>query len=68
MNLKIGDLIQEVNGQQVRNENQLYKALQSNPTYCRLKIKNRNGRLELKEAAIFADAPHESGIVTFPRN
>lgn len=67
MNLKIGDLIQEVNGQQVRNENQLYKALQSNPTYCRLKIKNRNGRLELKEAAIFADAPHEIGIVTFPR-
>ncbi|WP_395318003.1 PDZ domain-containing protein [Fructilactobacillus frigidiflavus] len=66
MNLKIGDLIQEVNGQPVRNENQLYQALQNNPTYCRLKIKNRDGRLELKETAIFADAPHEIGIVTFP--
>ncbi|WP_429970650.1 PDZ domain-containing protein [Fructilactobacillus sp. Tb1] len=66
MGLKVGDLIQEVNGHEVRNDDQLYKALQSNPTYCRLKIKNRDGRLELKEAAIFADAPHEIGIVTFP--
>ncbi|KRN79292.1 trypsin [Fructilactobacillus lindneri] len=68
MNLKIGDLIQEVNGKPVKSENQLYKALQSNPTFCRLKIKNRNGKLEMKESAIYAGSPHEIGIVTFPNN
>lgn len=66
MGLKIGDLIIEVNGQKVTNEDQLYKALQTKPTFCRIKIMNRNDRLEIKEEAIFADAPHEIGIVTFP--
>ncbi|USS88687.1 PDZ domain-containing protein [Fructilactobacillus cliffordii] len=67
MNLQTGDLILEVNGQAVRNEEQLYRALQSSPAFCHLKIKNRNGQLELKDAAIYEGAPHEIGIVTFPK-
>ncbi|USS87805.1 PDZ domain-containing protein [Fructilactobacillus hinvesii] len=68
MKLQTGDLILEVNDQAVRNEDQLYRALQSNPTFCHLKIKNRDGQLELKDSAIYAGAPHEIGIVTFPKD
>ncbi|KRM92534.1 PDZ domain-containing protein [Fructilactobacillus florum] len=66
MKLEIGDLIQVVNGIHVTDEQSLYRALQTSPTFCRLKIKNRRGDLELKESSIFAGGPHEIGIVTFP--
>ncbi|USS93619.1 PDZ domain-containing protein [Fructilactobacillus ixorae] len=66
MQLQAGDLILEVNGQPVRNETQLYQALQSSPTFCHLKVKHQDGQLELTDSAIYAGTPHEIGIVTFP--
>ncbi|MCF6515684.1 PDZ domain-containing protein [Lactobacillus sp. S2-2] len=65
MKLKPGDLIREVNGMIVKNDDDMYKALQLNPTYCHLKIQTRKERLEIKETAIFSDSPHEIGIVMF---
>lgn len=65
MKLKPGDLIKEVNGIKVKNDDDMYKALQLDSTYCHLKIKTRKDRLEIKETAIFSDSPHEIGIVMF---
>lgn len=68
MNLVVGDVILEVNGQPVTNEDNFYKALITNATYCHLKVRDRNDQLKVTETAIFQGAAHEIGIKVFPEN
>ncbi|MCY9807186.1 PDZ domain-containing protein [Lentilactobacillus senioris] len=68
MNLVVGDVILEVNGQKVTNEDDFYKALITNATYCHLKVRDRNDQLKVTETAIFQGAAHEIGIKVFPEN
>lgn len=65
MNLLIGDVILEVNHIKINNEDDLYRALSTNSTYCYLKVIDRNNQLKVTETAIFKDSPSELGIETF---
>ncbi|AUJ29265.1 MAG: PDZ domain-containing protein [Liquorilactobacillus hordei] len=65
MNLEIGDVIIMCNGIHVTTESEFYEALQKNSAYCKLKIRTYEGQLKLAESAIFADSPHEIGVVLF---
>ena len=65
MNLRVGDLIMNVNHYPVASENEFYKALQSRATYCKLRVMNTNNRIILTETAIFNDSPHDVGVVLF---
>lgn len=65
MGLKPGDVILTCNGLAVHNEDELYQALQQEPTFCRLKLRTYVGRLKLAQSAIFANAPHEIGLIIF---
>ena len=65
MKLEVGDIILECNGVRVTSGDELYEALQKNSAYCRLKVKNFDGELKLAESAIYADSPHEIGLVLF---
>ena len=65
MGLKPGDIILTCNGRPVHNEDELYQALQQAPTFCRLKLKTYAGQLKLAQGAIFANAPHEIGLIIF---
>lgn len=65
MGIKIGDLIVEVNNEAVHSEGEFYKALLDSPTFCRLKVINRNGRIKIVETAIYSDAPTEMGVEVF---
>ncbi|UQS85075.1 PDZ domain-containing protein [Apilactobacillus apisilvae] len=68
MNVQIGDLIIEVNNQKVHNDSEFYEAILSSPTFCRLKIVNRNDRIKITESAIYNDSPNELGVVLFKDN
>ncbi|QFP79960.1 PDZ domain-containing protein [Latilactobacillus graminis] len=68
MGLMVGDTIIECNGQAVSTNDNFYQAIQSQPTYCHLKVQDLNGEFRMAEGAIFADAPHELGVVLFPEN
>lgn len=68
MGLKTGDLIIEVNNMAVNSESQLYQALQDDPTFVHMKVKNRHNQLEIKETAIYDGSPHEIGIEMFQNN
>ena len=68
MGLVVGDTIVECNGEAVSNNDNFYRAIQSQPTYCHLKVQDLNGEFRMAEGAIFADAPHELGVVLFPEN
>ncbi|MHA8110737.1 PDZ domain-containing protein [Lactobacillaceae bacterium Melli_B4] len=65
LKLGIGDVILTVNEQAVTNEDEFYRALLRQSTYCRMKVRNRAGRLVITETAIFNNAPHEIGVVLF---
>lgn len=64
MRLQSGDVVLTCNGIPVHDDASLYAAIQSQPTYCRLKVRRLDGELKLAEAAIFTGAPHELGMLT----
>ncbi|WP_373470653.1 PDZ domain-containing protein [Carnobacterium alterfunditum] len=63
MNLKIGDTITDCNNLKIETEADFYQALSKNSVYCHLKVRNLDGELRLTETAIYADSPHEIGVV-----
>lgn len=68
MDLDVGDVILTVNGIQVTNEDQFYRAISTSPTYCRFKVRDRNDQLKMTESAIFKNSPHEIGVKTYAQS
>lgn len=66
MGLQPGDRVLACNHHSVNNSRELYDAIQKEPTYCRLRLRQADGELRLAETAIFAGAPHELGMILFP--
>ncbi|MFD0896471.1 PDZ domain-containing protein [Loigolactobacillus binensis] len=67
MDLVAGDIILECNNLAVRDEDSFYAARMTDPTYCHLRVKTMTGDIKITESAIFADAPHNLGVMTFPQ-
>ena len=65
MKLVPGDVILECNKVKIANADELYQALQKNSAYCHLLVKTMDGELKICESALYADAPHEIGIILF---
>lgn len=65
MGLAAGDIVLTCNHLPVHTEDELYAALQTSPTYCRLEVMRLDGAIRLTETAIFNGAPHELGMITF---
>lgn len=63
MDLKVGDTIIDCNNLTIETETDFYQALSKNSVYCHLKIRGLDGELRLTETAIYADSPHEIGVV-----
>ncbi|MFT8727536.1 MAG: PDZ domain-containing protein [Liquorilactobacillus ghanensis] len=65
MKIQPGDEILTCNGLTVHSESELYAALKTDATFCRFKLRNYAGELKLAQGAIYADSPHEIGLVIF---
>ena len=63
MDLKVGDTIIDCNNLTIETETDFYQALSKNSVYCHLKVRGLDGELRLTETAIYADSPHEIGVV-----
>lgn len=63
MNVAAGDTLITCNNQKLNTEDDFYQALSKNSVYCHLKVKGPDGELRLTETALYADSPHEIGIV-----
>lgn len=63
MNVAVGDTLITCNNQKLNTEDDFYQALSKNSVYCHLKVKGPDGELRLTETALYADSPHEIGIV-----
>lgn len=66
MGLQSGDTILQCNGVDVPTARAFYTATQHLGTFCRLRVRDGEGRFRLAETAIFTGAPHMLGVMTFP--
>lgn len=63
MGLETGEVIVKCNNKRVFNLDELYQALQSNLTYCKLEVLDVNGQVRMAQAALYEDDHHELGIL-----
>lgn len=68
MKLQRGDTILDCNAQPVETARELYVATQHLGTFCRLRVRDLEGRIRLTETAIYAGSPHMLGVITFPED
>lgn len=64
MDLDIGDVILKCNEFELSSSNGFYEALSSNRSYCKLRIRRKDGELVLAETSLYDNDPHDLGIVT----
>lgn len=63
MNVKVGEVIQRVNGIKVNRASQFYEALQMNPTFFKLEIVDENGELRFEQGAFYANEHYLLGFL-----
>ncbi|WP_028393565.1 PDZ domain-containing protein [Bacillus cihuensis] len=63
MGLEMGDIISKMNGLQVSNEHEFYRALQKNRAHCKMEVIGHNGQIRFVQRALFEGEHHELGIL-----
>lgn len=58
-----GEIITHANGQAVRTMTDLYTALRQSSAFCKLEVMNEKGEPRFAQRSLYADEPHELGIV-----
>jgi len=63
MGLKIGELITKVNNIPIRDEIELYKALQKNSAHCKIEVLDTRGENRFVQRALYEGDHHELGLL-----
>jgi hypothetical protein len=63
MGLQVGEIISKANGVLVRDEKNLYEALQKNRAHCKLDVLDTNGEIRFVQRALYEGDHHELGIL-----
>ncbi|MGD7043382.1 PDZ domain-containing protein [Jeotgalibacillus proteolyticus] len=63
MGLKRGEIIHKLNGMLVRDERDLYAALQKNRAHCKLEVLDHQGQIRFVQRALHEGQHHQLGII-----
>ncbi|WLR41475.1 PDZ domain-containing protein [Bacillus carboniphilus] len=63
LNLQVGEMIIQVNGQPVTTVSGFYEALQKNRTYCKLDVIGFNGEVRFVQRSMYEGEHHELGLI-----
>ncbi|MBB5150244.1 PDZ domain-containing protein [Ureibacillus thermosphaericus] len=63
MGLQAGEVIRKVNGMEVHNELELYKALQINAAHCKLEVLNHQNELRLTQHVVHSKDHYRIGLL-----
>lgn len=66
LGLKVGEVIEKVNGEKVTKEDDFYEALQRNSTFCKLEVRDKNGEIKFTQRAMYQGEHHRLGVL-FPK-
>ncbi|MED4129050.1 MULTISPECIES: PDZ domain-containing protein [Shouchella] len=63
MKIVLGEEISKVNGQMVYDETTLYQALQKNPVYCKIEVKDVNGEKRFVQGPLYSGEHYQLGVL-----
>lgn len=63
MGLEVGELVTKVNGVSVREEKELYEAIQRNRAHCKLEVLDTNGQVRFVQRALYEGDHYQLGIL-----
>ncbi|HEU5139239.1 MAG TPA: PDZ domain-containing protein [Bacillales bacterium] len=63
LGVRVGECIRKVNGEQVREEGDFYRALQGNAAYCKMEVLDESGEVRFVQGALYEGAHHELGLL-----
>ncbi|MFS0865020.1 PDZ domain-containing protein [Fredinandcohnia sp. 179-A 10B2 NHS] len=63
MQIRVGETIVKVNGNQVKTVFDFYESLQKNRAYCKLDVLNANGEVRYVQRALYDGEHHELGLL-----
>ncbi|KQL55718.1 hypothetical protein AN965_17855 [Alkalicoccobacillus plakortidis] len=63
MKILLGEQISKVNGQTVHDEMTLYQALQKNPVYCKIEVKDKNGEKRFVQGPLYSGEHYQLGVL-----
>ncbi|SES38578.1 hypothetical protein [Salipaludibacillus aurantiacus] len=66
MELLVGEIIVKTNGREVNSQRDFYDALQQNPAYCKLEVKNLHGELRFPQSSVFEKDHYQIGCLFVP--
>jgi hypothetical protein len=63
MGLRVGEVVQRVNGKPMKEVSDFYKALQTNAAYCKLDVLDESGEIRFVQGAVYSGHHHELGLL-----
>jgi hypothetical protein len=61
-----GEIVHKVNGQQVRNRDELHQALRLNSAFSKLEVINLQGEIKFVSRPLYANEHHQLGLILAP--
>lgn len=66
LQLKVGEVIKRVNGQDVNSVSELYDAIALNPAFCKLEVLDKNGEVRFVQRTRYENEHHQLGMILVP--
>lgn len=66
LQIQTGEIITKVNGREVLSQREFYDALQQNPAFCKLEVKDENGEPRIAQASVYERDHYQIGCLFVP--
>lgn len=61
--IQVGELIRAVNGRKIANADELYQALQTNGSFCKLEVIGHDGEMRIEQSALYEGDHYNLGLI-----
>ncbi|WP_209810637.1 PDZ domain-containing protein [Ammoniphilus resinae] len=66
MGIEVGDVLQKINGIEIHHPDEVYPALRSTSTFCKMEVLNEQGHIKYLQRTIYQGEHHELGLIFAP--
>ncbi|HEX6922375.1 MAG TPA: PDZ domain-containing protein [Bacillales bacterium] len=63
LGIRVGECIKKVNGREVHEEGDFYRALQQSAAFCKMEVLDESGEIRFVQGALYEGAHHELGLL-----
>lgn len=66
MGIEVGDVLLKINGIEIHHPDEVYPALRSTSTFCKMEVLNEKGHIKYLQRTIYQGEHHELGLIFAP--